>query len=358
MELFLTKNCNLRCSYCFVGKKIESRMSEEVSSQAVKFIFDHTRHKVVDITFFGGEPLLEIDHIQAICEQARAMSKQTGIDILFHTTTNGTLLTKDVLHFLKENKIKFLLSIDGTQQSHDQHRKFADGTGSWQSIYDIIPLMKSYQPWQGARITPAPNNVGDLLEGVKILAERGINQFIIGPASGVKWSEDARGLWVDQAIRVGEYYIQQRLAKKHIRIAFFEKDLTCEPNAYLDSWGCGAGAGRVAVNPDGRLFGCSKIMTAHKDDEDTNKWCLGDVWKGYSQVAVRYRQIDRTSQFRTKCQTCEFTGECTGGCPAVNYQATGDIFTPDENECRLTACFMQIKGAYKRLMEKYNFHEG
>jgi len=62
IELYLAEACNLRCKYCYVQDNHalgNGLMPEEVALAAVDLVFRRSRGvDTIQITFFGGEPLL------------------------------------------------------------------------------------------------------------------------------------------------------------------------------------------------------------------------------------------------------------------------------------------------------------
>ena len=72
ITFIVTKDCQLACRYCYlVGKNIKERMSWEVARQAVDYILLHEddfREESVIWDFIGGEPFLEIELIDRICD--------------------------------------------------------------------------------------------------------------------------------------------------------------------------------------------------------------------------------------------------------------------------------------------------
>lgn len=60
LMVYLTEDCNLRCTYCFVKKKKRS-MSSEVARKTVDFFLSPAvsgSERDLQVNFFGGEPLL------------------------------------------------------------------------------------------------------------------------------------------------------------------------------------------------------------------------------------------------------------------------------------------------------------
>jgi uncharacterized protein len=328
-------------------------MSRDVSEAAVSFLLNRCRASACSLTFFGGEPILEIDHIDHICRKATKLAAEHEKQITFDLTTNGTLLTKEVLELLSQHGVKFLVSIDGVQECHDASRRTKEGGCTWQSIIDGIPLMKRYQPWLGARMTPTPQTVAQLYDGVVELYAKGINQFIIGPASGVNWSDEKMSEYVDQMVKVAELYLKKRRVNEPFRMTLYEQDLNASPGAYKGAWGCGAGSGRVAVYVDGRLFGCSKLMTAGHDGEPSDVVCLGNVFDGYSNVHRRQWHMDHSATHRLQCQSCGMADDCEGGCMAINFKETGNILHASTRECKIAFWYRVLRERYLRLKEQF-----
>lgn len=72
ITFIVTKDCQLACKYCYlVGKNSKERMTWEVAKAAIDYILDHEedmKEESVIWDFIGGEPFLEIDLIDKICD--------------------------------------------------------------------------------------------------------------------------------------------------------------------------------------------------------------------------------------------------------------------------------------------------
>lgn len=72
ITFIVTKDCQLACKYCYlVGKNSKERMSWEIAKQAIDYILsreDEFKEESVIWDFIGGEPFLEIDLIDRICD--------------------------------------------------------------------------------------------------------------------------------------------------------------------------------------------------------------------------------------------------------------------------------------------------
>ena len=63
-----------------------------------------------------------------------------GKKISFTTTTNGSLLTEEIIDYIVEHDFRIMLSLDGPKSLHDANRVFADG----QATYDVISSRLEY----------------------------------------------------------------------------------------------------------------------------------------------------------------------------------------------------------------------
>ena len=72
ITFIVTKDCQLACKYCYlVGKNEKERMTWDVAKQAIDYILSHEedmREESVVWDFIGGEPFLELELIDKICD--------------------------------------------------------------------------------------------------------------------------------------------------------------------------------------------------------------------------------------------------------------------------------------------------
>ncbi len=367
MELVLTEDCNLRCSYCFVKDKNPRRMSWNVAKTAVDFLITESgRTENVHILFFGGEPLLELDLIKRVIEYANGEAPHREKKFSYSMTTNGTLLTEETCRYLRDSSVKYLVSVDGTAETHDRHRKTRGGGPSFHLIEKNFRHMKRFQPWQGTRYTIHPDSVGALMTNVRVLHDMGVNQFIIGPAMApdVPWPKEAMETFAEQLDNLVDYYVKMQQEKRHFRLGMLElgslpsleEARTQSEDALLQrcrtqhegEWGCGAGRGRLAVNTRGELYGCSRLLTANGLARD-GLGRLGSLQDGFD-VHARAKLIGKRESARTTCLACSLRDACTGGCPAVNFQFTGDMYRPSLLDCEFTRLYLEVQEKAQRLL--------
>jgi uncharacterized protein len=345
MELILTTDCNLRCSYCFERDKKPFNMSDEVAFAAVDFLIQTSRNiKELTILLFGGEPMMRFDLIQRIIPYANKKAAEAGKTISWDMTTNGTLIDEERAKWMAEHKVKYLLSLDGAKEDHDRYRKFPDGRSSYELIMERLPMMKSYQPWMGTKMSVTPESTLRLRDNLYELWKNGINQFIIGYAHGLDWSDENLLKYEQGMLDVCELYLEMKYNKQYFRITTFEEETICDIKEV--PFGCGAGRGRFCVDPFGDMFGCSKMCTIM----GTGKGILpfGNVFQGFSWINNRKHCLNDSIKPRRKCQGCDYEKDCGGGCPATNFAETGSVYVSGTDACNLGLVWRQINAYMRR----------
>lgn len=146
----ITEQCNLRCSYCcysgaYPNNRTHSTLSitEEDLDKIFAFIKKIVSDRPVRIAFYGGEPLTCFSLIKSAVRKAISM---LGEDTTFSISTNGTLLTKEMIAWMRMYEIELFISIDGTVSFHDKNRKYLNGEGTFQKIHDVIKYISHEYP--------------------------------------------------------------------------------------------------------------------------------------------------------------------------------------------------------------------
>ncbi|MCD6118685.1 radical SAM protein [bacterium] len=332
MDLHVTDDCNLACPYCFIHGKKPRYLSKDTAKLAVDFLLRESRGtREISILFIGGEPLLNMPVMEFVVHYAKMRAKETGKTVGFSITTNGTLLNQNSLEFFIRNNIPFLLSIDGAKETQDTYRRYKDGRGTFDDLASLIEEMKKIKVWLGVRMTPTPSTVHRLHLDVKALFDIGVNQYIIGVATGIPWSNDDLSVYKDELLKVANWYVEKKLEGCALRISQFGDSPKYKLGALRYIWGCGAGRGRISVSTDGEIQGCAKIQGLNDLSGLIN---FGNVRSGWTNLAARYAFICTMIHLRRFCDKCDLQFDCAGGCPAVNWESTGSIYLSDAMQCK------------------------
>jgi uncharacterized protein len=348
LELFLTENCNLRCEYCFVKDKRPQSMPLDKARAAINFLVFYSAQKEdLNITFFGGEPLLEAEKVIDLIEFCESIERASDSKKRFSLsmTTNGTLVNEEILKQLK-GKLNLLLSIDGDKETHNKYRKYANGNGSFEHIMSNIALIKKYQPWLGTRMTILPDTVPNLYQNVRFLFNSGINQFIFGLAPDSDWDKNSLGTLENELEKIIHYYLEKKSQGEHLRLTLFEKNEE-DIKGSKDLWGCRAGRHTIAVNTKGDIYPCSKFLGY--EEYDCPEIRLGSIFEGITNIDFRRKMTEMKSDSYIHCSKCPEIDSCFGGCPAVSYYENRNIYHPCSSECALTEVQNRV---VKRYLEK------
>lgn len=115
-----TELCNFRCTYCY-EEHVKGNMKEKVAQAIVNYI-----EKVIDeysslhIEWFGGEPTLALDIVEYISVRVIAICKNHRKPFTAGMTTNGYLLTLDVVRKLYAQRIfTYQITLDGDKRTYD-----------------------------------------------------------------------------------------------------------------------------------------------------------------------------------------------------------------------------------------------
>lgn len=158
--LQLTQQCNLRCNYCvysenYTGTRMHSskQMSSYTLRKSIDFLASHSSQSDnLHIGFYGGEPLLRFDLIQEAFSYIK--EKLTEKRISYSMTTNGVLLSGDVLKTMVENDVAIQVSFDGPEEIHDRNRRNIYGTGSFQKVIaNLEQIYNSYPEYYSKNIS-------------------------------------------------------------------------------------------------------------------------------------------------------------------------------------------------------------
>lgn len=140
-----TEKCNFRCTYCYENFLL-GRMSPLLVSSIKQLIASRLHElKALNLSWFGGEPLLAPDIIADLSSFSSEQSKSYGLRYYSDITTNGYLLTRKMQQSCLDWGIRdFQVSVDGQERTHDQRRKLANGKGTfgtiWQNLLDMREL--------------------------------------------------------------------------------------------------------------------------------------------------------------------------------------------------------------------------
>lgn len=143
LVILVTMQCNFRCKYCCEHFS-DIVLSSENQGLILDFLRENLHHyKRLQIEWFGGEPLLAADIIEAMSSQVLDLCKKNKVQYYSVMSTNGYYLDIDMFYRMKKcHVMNYQITIDGMKDTHDSQRICVDGKGSWQVIIDNLRSIK------------------------------------------------------------------------------------------------------------------------------------------------------------------------------------------------------------------------
>lgn len=120
-----TLSCNFKCWYCYETDKPKEFMDGNLIHKVKLFIKKQAQErKFLQISFFGGEPLLGHKHIvKPLIEFAKEITAQTGCKLSVGFTTNGFLINDSLISFWSKNNVtRIQITLDGNKELHNRTR--------------------------------------------------------------------------------------------------------------------------------------------------------------------------------------------------------------------------------------------
>jgi hypothetical protein len=357
ITFIVTKDCQLACKYCYlVGKNSKERMSFEIARQAVDYILEHEQEMPegsVVWDFIGGEPFLEIDLIDQLCDYIK---KQMYIknhhwfnSYRFSFSTNGINYgSEKVQDFISKNKnhLSIGITIDGTEIKHDLNRVYRDSEkGSYKDVVKNIPLWLREFPMAGTKVTISSADIPYIKESVLHLYSLGIHEVNINCVFESTWKEGDDDLYEDQLIQLADAIINQDLYLENV-CSFFSEHIGKPLDPILDNnnW-CGAGK-MLSIDAVGNFYPCTRF--AAYSLRSKKPIIIGNVWKGIDKNKLRpFLTLDRISQSPQKCLDCEVASGCAW-CQGENYDAaeTETIFQRSTAICKMHKARVRANNYY------------
>ncbi len=357
ITFIVTKDCQLACKYCYlVGKNSRERMPWSIAKQAVDYVLNHEndfKEESVIWDFIGGEPFLEIDLIDRICDYIKIelylRNHHWFNSYRFSFSTNGINYHEEkVQRFIEKNRshLSIGITIDGTRQKHDLNRVYKNSErGSYDDVVKNIPLWQSQFPGMGTKVTISSADLPYIKESVLHLFSLGIPEVNINCVFEDVWKEGDDLIFQNQLMELADVIIDDGLYEKYA-CSLFQEHLgkPLDKNLQNQNW-CGAGK-MLAVDAAGIFYPCTRF--AQYSLRDKTAWIIGNVRDGIDKNKLRgFLTLDRCTQSKQECIDCEVAEGCAW-CQGENYDAadTRTVFQRSTAICKMHKARVRANNYY------------
>lgn len=339
-----TLDCNLHCWYCYEAKLKDSVMSEKIIASTLRLI-DHISdsQQIINLSFFGGEPFKVFDEVVVkILEPARRIIEDKGKKYTIGFTTNGTLVDKEKIDFLKKfNPASFQITLDGSRDFHDIVRTSKVFTQTYDLIMENVKELLNNGFFVTLRVNYTDKNVASLSS---------ISEDIITKIDSIDFPRlfvNFHQVWQNSSIDLHKEIDEvldtfANLGIKASRPIFNNLYHPCYAD-YLNS---------AVINFNGDVYKCTAIdfLNTPRDGYLNEN---GDIiWESKCQtLRGEYYTIKST-----KCSSCRLRPICNGGCSQkVIQHGKKDycIFNGDENEKDRVVLDILLNSINQKIMHKH-----
>lgn len=296
LNIWTTDDCNLHCKYCFYNESeiFETKfkptyMNKEVADDTIRFI---NSGKVNNLCFFGGEPMMNWTTTQYILRRIHLgyIINPDNPNAFGHIsmTTNGTLLTPEIIEELKMFSVGLNLSFDGTETTQNKWRG-----GSYNQVIKNIDLLVNYPSICVLKTMSEPENLYEDVKHIKDLGFKNIFVNLLGPYGEFNY----------EGVDIEDYKKQfkmtvERLADKNFVINDHRKwkELICGKKL---GFGCGFTGKGLGMDPQGNFYPCHQGPSMNQKE----KFIIGNIKTG---IDKERETIVRNVAHPQMCFNCHY----------------------------------------------------
>jgi radical SAM protein with 4Fe4S-binding SPASM domain len=324
----VTRECNMKCSHCYINAA-EKKLPDELSTEEAKMLIDQiaeVSHPLLILS--GGEPLLRGDLYELI-KYGNSKGLRMGLG------SNGYLIDDIVAKKLKEVGIATVsISIDSSIP--EQHDEFRGVKGAWEKAINACKTLRKNGVLVQVNTTLTQDNY-DQIDDIMTLAEsigvENFHLFFLVPTGRGKKLEDISAEKYEEMItntfaKVHKHRLNVRpsCAPQFMRIA---KNMGLDMRQWIR--GCIAGMYYCRVFPNGDITPCPYLPIKLGNVKEQS---FKEIWFN-SEV---FKNLRNPCMLKGKCGICEFNKIC-GGCRARAYGLSsdfidycGDLHEPSEQK--------------------------
>jgi uncharacterized protein len=316
------------------GRNQKSSFSLDNYKKIIDFVFsEYSDRKTLLFNFFGGEPLLEFQLVRVLVSYIHKLVKKTKIRVSFAINTNGTLLDREKLDFLKSNNFYLGFSIDGPEDVHDANRPMRNGGATFHHIMEGIDMVKKYYPLKRTKVASMfDRHSMEISRTLNFTTKLGLPQITIDKAKG---SPQESGhitsshlpFLIEEQEKIARkilHDIKERKMDSYI-IPFHGVLSLLITKQLISVRNCEAGENQITFSGDGCIYPCYWM-------DGKRQYAIGSVSGGIDKQKKK-EWLNFIEKEEEKCQACIAENLCGHGC-----QITQLLFNEaDDTQC----CLMQ-----------------
>ena len=324
--LFLTNQCNLRCSYCYAsaGEHPLEMMPWEIAKGGIDFIVREALAKqkpAIALGFHGGgEPSLNWAVLRKSVEYARKVAGRSGLGLTVSGAFNAYWPDK-VVRFVLENFTDLSISFDGLPDIQNTQRPTKGGRGSYTRVAKTLHALDQAKFRYGIRMTVTDASVSYLEESVRHICESFKPHTIqVEPVFPQGRATDGGPALTDHGAFIHQFIKAFHTAGEHGVMLFYSG---ARPEALTTRF-CLAACRALVLTPDGGVTTCFEIYSRRHPLADRFMVGLYDGNGGFSIDRAKLRGLMMCGD-SSSCSACFCRWHCAGDCATkASHMVTGE----------------------------------
>lgn len=357
--LVLAQKCNLACRYCYAdqgtyGDRCGNCMTAETARNSINKMLELFPDGINLVQFFGGEPLLNYQIIEYVCEYCGKLVEDGKMSKLpqFAIVTNGTVMNNDILRIFNKYNVNVTISLDGPQMINDQQRIYQNNSSSvFDKIVSTIDILNVNRNFNIAVEITLTQHFIDMSDDEKnafldFLTSKRIDSIhtvpVIDPYNSDMQIKDDDELTNCMDL-ITDYSLNTLMTSNPLFMFkaadFISVILSNQKKEHF----CSAGVTNFAIDTQGDIYGCFMLINPERN------MCMGNVNSDnvdlelFETIAMEFNNA--TYQSCEECKDCYLNGFCSN-CVAASYSQFGVLNKPIHESCV----------AQRAMFERIGFH--
>lgn len=306
-QILPTTACNARCFYCYEQSYKPVCMKNGVADAIPPFIESYM--DMVDdvhVTWFGGEPMLELNRICELSKQIMALAEKHGIGYTSDMITNATLATTDAVHTLvKDCKVSQVqITLDGLAEEHLRRKAYMSDDITFDTVLAAMDAFVEQGSKLLIRLNIDKANYEDCLKLIPLLGERYKGRDTVMLYAAPLYGSGKQENFYSE----GDLSEAYKTVFRAMIDAGFIQTVDGLPLNFNNATCSAQMINNFVIDPSGDVFKCEHLLAEKAQ-------CIGNVFEGvlFNEAMAHWA----SPEIPQKCRECNFLPSCQTGCYAA-----------------------------------------
>lgn len=319
--------CNFACTYCYEDREQKSRMGDIQKNIILKYIKIIKNLEYIQIEWFGGEPMLNLDFILNFSNAIQEYTKSHKINYRASMTTNAYYLNEDNFIKLFNYGVKaYQITIDGIEENHNKLRPLSNGKPTFKTIINNLSEISNIKDIEFSIIIRVNfnenSNIDEFIQYIKTISFSSDKRFsFIFRAIQTNWNDVENNV----SCKSQPTTLQSQYEEKAIENGLAKGDYMLYKD--IGSTSCYASReNSLIIYPDMSIRKCSIAL-----DDEVN--IVGHIDNNSLLIKNGNWNLWTTNKHsihnKQECQSCSFSPQCLSSACPLKFIKSSEIICPD-----------------------------